>query len=442
MLKNQINCIAACFLSLFIVSCSSPGKGIFGKKTPHEQYEKKIKESGKENPLTDAWLKTAAITLSTPLDISLPYSESGYFPDEKANGIGLRFRARRGQKLKIALTKKGGSNLVMYIDLWQPYPTYENKTPRFLSAADTSRLILEHIVNEDTAFIVRIQPELLKEGEYTLSITAGPSLTFPIASSVKSNIGSFWGDGRDNGGRKHEGIDIIAPKLSPAIAAANGLITRVNENALGGKVIYLHPDNAPYTLYYAHLDSQIAKEGQRVNAGDIIGLTGNTGNAKFTVSHLHFGIYMNNAGAVDPLYYVKNDYKKPPVINVALTTLNTWMRSAKNAKLFSDQNMTGGILLDENTLMRTEAATGSQYRVVLPDGKKGFVAATALITMTKPIKKLSLKNPIPLLATPNTESLTRKMLSAGDKINVLAAFRDYYFVDMNNVRGWILKGEL
>jgi murein DD-endopeptidase MepM/ murein hydrolase activator NlpD len=278
--KNHINCLAASSLLLFIVSCSSPRTGIFGNKTPHEQYEKKIKESGmKENPLTDAWLKAAAVTLSTPLDISLPYSESGYFPDEKANGIGLRFRARRGQKIKIALTKKSGSNLVMYVDLWQPYPVSENKSPRFISAADTSRLILEQVVNEDTAFIVRIQPELMKEGEYTLSITAGPSLTFPIAANVKSNIGSYWGDGRDNGGRKHEGIDIMAPKLSPAIAAANGLIIRVNENALGGKVIFLHPDNAPYTLYYAHLDSQISIEVQRVYTGDVIGLTGNTGNA-------------------------------------------------------------------------------------------------------------------------------------------------------------------
>lgn len=95
------------FILSLLYSCSSPGPGIFGKKTPHQEYEKKIKDAGlKETALGEAWLRAAAITLSSPLDISLPYSETGYFADDRANGIGLRFRARRGQKLKISLTKK------------------------------------------------------------------------------------------------------------------------------------------------------------------------------------------------------------------------------------------------------------------------------------------------------------------------------------------------
>src|SRR5665811_1656976 len=440
-MRNKNSFLFLCLLSLMLYACSSPGPGLFGKKTPHEQYEKKIKDAGlKETALGDAWLKTAAITLSNPLDISLPYSETGYFADDRANGIGLRFRAKRGQKLKISLTKKPVENFAMYVDLWQSYSASENKTPKFLLAADTINLSLEYVVTEDSAFIVRIQPELLKEGEYTLTITAGPSLAFPVSPKVKSNIGSFFGTGRDNGERKHEGIDIFAPVHSPAVASANGVVTRVNENALGGKVIFLQPDNASYSLYYAHLDSQIAKEGQRVKSGDILGLTeyvvtedsafivriqpellkegeytltitagpslafpvspkvksnigsffgtgrdkgerkhegidifapvhspavasangvvtrvnenalggkvifmqpdnafyslyyahldsqiakegqrvksgdilgltGNTGNAKFTASHLHFGIY-TNSGAIDPLYFVKADYKE------------------------------------------------------------------------------------------------------------------------------------
>ena len=48
---------------------------MLSKKTPHEQYEKKIKDGGKkETPLNEAWLKKAAITLSNPLDVSLPYA--------------------------------------------------------------------------------------------------------------------------------------------------------------------------------------------------------------------------------------------------------------------------------------------------------------------------------------------------------------------------------
>ena len=444
-MRNKNSFLFLCLLSLMLYACSFPGPGLFGKKTPHEQYEKKIKDAGlKETALGDAWLKTAAITLSNPLDISLPYSETGYFADDRANGIGLRFRAKRGQKLKISLTKKPVENFAMYVDLWQSYSASENKTPKFLLAADTINLSLEYVVTEDSAFIVRIQPELLKEGEYTLTIIAGPSLAFPVSPKVKSNIGSFFGTGRDNGERKHEGIDIFAPVHSPAVASANGVVTRVNENALGGKVIFMQPDNASYSLYYAHLDSQIAKEGQRVKSGDILGLTGNTGNAKFTASHLHFGIY-TNSGAIDPLYFVKADYKEPAKLSVPLTNLNTWMRSSKNAKFYSDQITAGTnfTMLEETTLMRPEAGTGNFYRVILPDGKKGFVIGSSITSAIKPLKRLTIKKSQPLLSSPDSTGLQKKLLATGEKINVLATFKNFYFIsEKNNTEGWIPKKQL
>ena len=185
---------------LLLFACSSSGPGLFGKKTPHEEYEKKIKDKSLHGTaLSEAWLKKAAIALSNPLDVSLPYSETGYFADERANGVGLRFKAKRGQKLTISITKKPSAKFSMYVDLWQPYPASENKIPKFLLAADTINLSMEYTVNEDTAFIVRIQPELLKEGEYSLTISAGPSLAFPIPKNIKSSIISFWGAGRDKG---------------------------------------------------------------------------------------------------------------------------------------------------------------------------------------------------------------------------------------------------
>jgi murein DD-endopeptidase MepM/ murein hydrolase activator NlpD len=433
-------------LYLLLYSCSSSRPGLLGKKTPHEQYEKKIKDGGKkEMPLNEAWIKEAAITLSNPLDILLPYSETGYFSANRANAIGLRFSAKRGQKINISLTKKTHENLAMYIDLWQTYPVSENRSPKFLSAADTLTLSLEFVVNEDSAFIVRIQPELLKQGEYILSISVGPSLAFPIPQNVKSSIISLFGTGRDNGGRKHEGIDILAPKHSPAVASANGVITRVNENALGGKVIFLRPDNASYNLYYAHLDSQIAKEGQRVKTGDILGFTGNTGNAKFTVSHLHFGIYTNNNVAMDPLYFVKSDYKERAKISAPLNNLNTWMRSGKNIKFYADQFVAGTnfILLDENTLMRPEAASGNFYRVVLPDGKKGFVTALSITSASKPLKRFTIKKSLSLLSNPDATATQKKWLAQGEKINLLASFNDYYFIsDKENTEGWVLKKQL
>src|SRR5687767_475934 len=112
-------------------SCSSRG-GLFGKKTPHEQYGKKLEDAGlKETALGDAWFKAAAITLSQPLDISLPYSEAGYFAAEKPNAVGLRFRVKRGEKLKISLTKRPVEDFAVYVDLWQP-STSPGKIPELV----------------------------------------------------------------------------------------------------------------------------------------------------------------------------------------------------------------------------------------------------------------------------------------------------------------------
>jgi murein DD-endopeptidase MepM/ murein hydrolase activator NlpD len=70
-------------------------------------------------------------------------------------------------------------------------------------------------------------------------------------------VGSFWGGNRDGGARRHEGIDIFAPRGTPAIAATAGYITRTGETPLGGRVVWLVDAARGDHLYYAHLDKQL-----------------------------------------------------------------------------------------------------------------------------------------------------------------------------------------
>ena len=79
----------------------------------------------------------------------------------------------------------------------------------------------------------------------------------------------------------------------------------------------MRPAGKDYTLYYAHLDEQLATDGQSVRAGDTIGLIGNTGNARSTPPHLHFGIYTFGE-AIDPLPFVNPNIKEPPAITASL----------------------------------------------------------------------------------------------------------------------------
>ena len=134
------------------------------------------------------------------------------------------------------------------------------------------------------------------------------SLIFPVAGS-RSNIGSFWGARRSGGRRKHKGIDIFAKKGTPVVAVCDGIITSSGTSTRGGKDLWLQSSRYPWRAYYAHLDQKKVSEGQFVKKGQVLGTVGNTGNAKYTPSHLHFGIYKTAGGAVNPLPYVKNSPK-------------------------------------------------------------------------------------------------------------------------------------
>jgi murein DD-endopeptidase MepM/ murein hydrolase activator NlpD len=131
----------------------------------------------------------------------------------------------------------------------------------------------------------------------------GEPMVFPV-SGKKAQVGSIWGDDRDGGKRKHRGIDIFASKGTPVVAIKDGVITSVDETKLGGKVVWLRPSGAWWRAYYAHLDSQMVKAGDDVVKGQVLGTVGNTGNAKTTPAHLHFGIY-TLTGAINPLPYVE-----------------------------------------------------------------------------------------------------------------------------------------
>src|SRR5687768_12831917 len=93
------------------------------------------------------------------------------------------------------------------------------------------------------------------------------SLVFPVAGN-KSKIGSFWGDVRGGGTRKHRGIDIFASKGTPLLAVADGVITSVGNGAISGKTVWLRTSAHGITAYYAHLDKQKVKVGQRVKKGE------------------------------------------------------------------------------------------------------------------------------------------------------------------------------
>ncbi len=141
----------------------------------------------------------------------------------------------------------------------------------------------------------------------TARTNVSKALVFPVAGS-KSKIRDLWGASREGGIRRHKGIDIHARKGTPVVAVCDGVIVERNQTLIGGKTLWLKSAGFGWKAYYAHLDKQLVKEGQHVKKGQVIGTVGNTGNARTTPSHLHYGI-SGSKGWVNPMPYVKNSPK-------------------------------------------------------------------------------------------------------------------------------------
>lgn len=96
----------------------------------------------------------------------------------------------------------------------------------------------------------------------------------------------------------HQGNDVFAAVGTPVLAVADGTLSKVGWNTLGGNRLWLTDDRGT-AHYYAHLSAYApaAVDGARVRAGDVIGYVGNTGQASTTPPHLHFEVHPGGTGA-------------------------------------------------------------------------------------------------------------------------------------------------
>ena len=145
----------------------------------------------------------------------------------------------------------------------------------------------------EAARLERIAASDLEDKGYALPPVDG--LVCPIGAP--HGFSASFGAPRPNG-RSHQGIDMFAVHGMPLYAVTDGTV-RVSSNRLGGLVVYLDADNGDY-FYYAHLSAVSVSAGQRVEAGDILGANGNTGNARATPPHLHWQYHPGGGNPVDP----------------------------------------------------------------------------------------------------------------------------------------------
>ena len=122
---------------------------------------------------------------------------------------------------------------------------------------------------------------------------AGRQLLFPLRGGPAAALRDSFDEPRGGGTRRHEAIDISAPRGTPVVAVEDGRVLRLHTSRAGGLTVYHLDPSGRYTYYYAHLDGYAPglADGQALRRGDVLGYVGTTGNAPPGAPHLHFAVY-------------------------------------------------------------------------------------------------------------------------------------------------------
>jgi murein DD-endopeptidase MepM/ murein hydrolase activator NlpD len=413
----------------------------------HKAYIFSLKELNlHKTALGNEWIKSSERALASPIRMDTPFEEAFYLDPSQAEALGYRFSVMRGQKLLIEVFSYTADSVILFMDLFRIVDDSLNYWNHVASAdGEINKLAFEARQNSD--YIIRLQPELLRGGKYSITIRKVPSLVFPVAGKDSRAIGSFYGDPRDGGRRDHHGVDIFANRHTPIIAPTKGYVRFVGERNLGGNVIWLSDAQRGQTLYFAHLQEQLVQENTWVEAGDTIGTVGNTGNARRTPTHLHFGIY--NRGPQDPLYFIKETKLEPDSISVDQELFGFFARSVID-QLYtpnSSQQIKPGNLSDTvktHQVFKIIGGFKNYYKVQLPNQKVAYLHNRFVESVNSPIDEQIIKGETAgLLDEPSSSGISKETIKEGEQISVLGHFSDFWWIQTaNGSLGWLPKYQI
>lgn len=160
-------------------------------------------------------------------------------------------------------------------------------------------------------------------------------------------------------GRPHGGIDFGVPEGTSVYAAKDGTVlgTNFDANGLGNYVKIRHDDG--YESIYGHLSQKLASSGSRVQAGALIGLSGNTGFS--TGPHLHFQV-QKDGQKYDPMAYISGAGAPTSDGSSVYTSSSNLFGTVQSGSLFSANsagNLFGMNYRDTMTGSGGESSNGS-----------------------------------------------------------------------------------
>jgi peptidoglycan LD-endopeptidase LytH len=432
--KTLLPVLSFCIL---LAGCNgiNPTKNSIFNVPPYAKYVRSLEKAELDKTvMAKTWMRAGENALKDSIFVNLPFSESGYFNASEPGARSYRFNAREGQVLTVNGAVISKDNAQIFLDLF----VRENNEWVELAHGDSALNLTYEFNKTYQQCLIRIQPELLMTAYYTISLSLTPVLINPVAGANNKSIGSFYGASRDGGKRSHEGVDIFAKKGTPVIAPSDGYVSRVGTSKLGGKVVWMQDFKRGHSYYFAHLDSQAVRVGAKVKQGDLLGTVGNTGNARFTPSHLHFGIYQSKSK--DPIDYIR--VLEAAVSALPWDTTLTQPDFKVNVKSLALQIGPGekhasSDVLKKGMYVKVLAHTNTWYRVMLPNEKQGFVPKNKIAPIVKG-RREKIRQAAVLLSDVHAEAVPIAHLQPATPIEVLAHFENFQYVrTREGMFGWV-----
>ncbi len=425
-----------------LISCRNEKvKKEYKPTNEHELYIYSLEKANlHKSKLYKQFVENSQKALSQALVVSIPYSEMFYVDHAEPDAFGYRFELKKGQKVKIKSEITSKDSLKVFMDVFRIRDTLNTSWYRIASTSKDS-LYIEFVARMNAEYILRIQPELLCDIQCFLKIEKESSLGFPVIGTNKSAIQSFFGDPRDGGRREHHGVDIFASRHTDIIASANGYVGRTGNRGIGGRHVWIYYPELAAHCYYAHLETVVVKSGMKIKAGTKLGTVGNSGNARFTPPHLHFGVYQSGFGPIDPYYYIATEYIKANDDPIDMDWIGQNMRTKSKPTIIKSNDQ--DFIVEKNTNLKVYAINTNKYRVRLPDGITGFIHKSDVENCNSEILISVSEQNIKVYNRPDNKALVVNDIKIDDNLNVLSVYSHYYYIKLNNGKyGWINSEEL
>lgn len=157
-------------------------------------------------------------------------------------------------------------------------------------AGPTRETITDTLIALDNGGVVAIDTPRVTVPRADELSSLGATLAIPVAGVKAEELLDTFNEMR--GTRRHDALDIPAPRGTPVISATDGRVQRLFTSERGGLMIYASDSSERFVLMYAHLDRYAdgLTDSTTLRRGQVIGYVGTTGNAPPNLPHLHFAI--------------------------------------------------------------------------------------------------------------------------------------------------------